>query len=135
MDLKQYTMRDTTRVNLVDPSGEPLIDPDNGEQLWIEVRGSHTKEVREVENKLINQRFKEQAKQRRMEVEPTEWLEARALDKLVAATVAWSQSIVYEKQSLQCNAENARKIYTEFPFIRRQVDEVMDAETAYMGKV
>lgn len=135
MDLQRYRMEETTRVFLNDPNGDPLIDPETKERLYIDIMGAHTEEVRKRESKIANARVRQRARDNTLlQDEALDWLHEQALEGLVAATVDWGY-IGLDKMTLECNEENVRKIYKEFPFILRQVDEAFKKETAYMGKL
>lgn len=51
-----------------------------------------------------------------------EALNAFDLDLIIGVTLGW-ENVAINNETLDCNAENARMLYTKFPFIREQVQE------------
>lgn len=69
---------------------------------------------------------------------PAEKLEAYGLDRLIAATEAFTwgegpdgQPCKFEGEQPEATAENARKLYAALPWVKQQIDEAMGDEAAF----
>lgn len=113
---------DLKTLDITSPANEgvwmDIEHPITGEVLDIKIKVAgidsniYRKKLREQQNKRIRKGFKNIT---------AEELEAEAIELLVACTLDW-KGVEYEGQELECNPENIRKIYKEFPWIREQVD-------------
>lgn len=97
---------------------EPLFaDDDKGKKpMVITLMGIDGETFQRIRRQ--NQRA---AMKRRDPVEPAE-AEKQGLDTLVAITKGW-KNIVLSGEELAFTAENVRRVYAEFPWIREQVNE------------
>ena len=59
-------------------------------------------------------------------------VDAEALTLLVKQTVAW-QGVALGDDLLECTEANVRRVYTEFPWIRQQVDTFVNDISNYLG--
>lgn len=121
MDLSKLGFKDTTQVNITLPNGEPT-------DISIEVAGQDSDEFRKAEVAKRNRRLKAAQKGKKITAEQ---LDEEGLDLLVNCTVSW-QNVFWGKDEMECTPENVRKLYTEHPFIREQIDEAIADRTLFM---
>ncbi|MFN3858110.1 MAG: hypothetical protein ACK4RV_10190 [Caulobacter sp.] len=120
MDLAQI---DTTKaanegavLELLGPDEAPLVD-ENGAPVTITLLGKDS----EVFNRETNARANRVLNQRGRQKITVEASRAEGVRLLAKCTVAWA-GIKVRGEFLDCTYENALKLYTEFAFIREQVD-------------
>jgi len=97
-------------------TGAQLIDESTGEPVTITLVGRDSDEFRTAQRKNIDKRA---AMQKRMM--SFEEIEAEATDTLVACTKGWKH-VGLDGEDLPFSAENARKLYTRYYWLREQVD-------------
>ena len=114
MDLKNLNVTEKAEEG----SWCELEHPVTGETLDIRIKlaGIDSKTYREAARKQINKRLKKGL--RKISVEDTEQEE---IELLAACTLDW-ENVEYEGKELECNPENVKFVYKEFPWIREQVD-------------
>lgn len=102
-----------------------LKNPKTGEPLpmTITLLGADSRVYQDAQRKQNRRRLLEAQQSRRMTLTP-DAIEADALELLVAVTQAWSQC-TFAGQAKECNPANARWLYTQFPWIREQVDQAV----------
>jgi len=124
MDLKE--------LNITPKSNEgawcTLEHPVTGEELDIQIKlaGTDSDIYRETIRKQINRRLKKGIK--RLSLEETE---NENLELLVACTLDW-KNVVYEGEPLECTPENVKFIYSQFPWIKEQVDDFIGDRANYL---
>lgn len=95
--------------------------------MFITVLGKESDVFRGLVRKRTNDRLrKQQDRQRRNkseEVPTIEQIEAEAIDLLVTCTTGFRELVF--NGPLTFTPENARKLYTERPWVRSQVDEAV----------
>ena len=99
-----------------------LTHPRTGEALpmVINLLGADSRVYQDAQRTQNRRRLAEAQKVRRMTLTP-EALEADALELLVAVTRGWS-GFTQGGKAVDCTPQNVQRIYTEFPWIREQVD-------------
>ena len=113
---------DLKKLNITEKAEEgswcELEHPVTGETLDIRIKlaGIDSKTYREAARKQINKRLKKGL--RKISIEDTEQEE---IELLAACTLDW-ENVEYEGNVLECNPENVKFVYKEFPWIREQVD-------------
>lgn len=90
--------------------------------ITITLASADSERVRRVTRAAQNRRLA-QARGGRNTV-TVEALEAESLNSIVAATIAWS-NIALGDGLLPLNDENARRVFTELPWLREQADQHM----------
>lgn len=106
-------------------TGQPLTQPD-GSPVTIRLLGQDSKRWRGYVHRTANKRL-----QSRKTRQTAEEIEAENTEGWVALTMGWS-GIVLEGRPLDCTPENARLIYTRFPFIREQVAEFVSDRANFL---
>lgn len=97
--------------------------------VTITVCGSDSQTFKTIQRKQLNRRIELSNKSRNKTLSMTaEEIELESLNTLVACTKSWSQdggdSIeMNEGEWLPCTPENVKRVYTELPWIREQVDQ------------
>lgn len=110
------------RIELRHPvTNEPL-------GVFITVLGKDSQAFRDHLRASINERLRREAlaKRRGRDLEPmtVEVGEAEGIDLLVVCTVGW-EGVTYKGQPLEFNVPNARTLYADLPWVRKQVDEAI----------
>ena len=121
-----------TQFDVVSPANEGvwmnLEHPVTGEPLEVKIKLAgvdsdyYKKELRRQQNKRFKKGF------RKMNAEE---LESETIGLLVACTLDW-EGVELEGQALECNPENARKIYKRFPWIKEQVDNFINDRANFL---
>lgn len=116
MDLSKLEMQEGAWLTLLHPTTGVATD------IRIQLAGLDSARYREHERKISNRRLKQSLRRGGpRQVVTKEELDAEAIDLLATCTLAW-ENIVENGEPLECTAENARRVYTEYPWIREQVD-------------
>lgn len=114
-------VKETTDVEIVHPAtGEVLTNDEDGSPMTITVHGPYSSTYKAINHAQQNKRL---AKAQRMGGKmnlTAEELEANSMDLLVKCTVGWN--ITLDKKKEKFSQDAARKVYTELPWIREQVD-------------
>ncbi|NTX09025.1 hypothetical protein [Myxococcus sp. CA040A] len=114
-DLSSLQHRDTATVDIRHPlSAKPL-------GIRVEVASADSSFVREVERELRDQAMARYQLNRGAALTAKE-AEAEALELLVRRTVSWS-GVLEHSTVMDCTPDNVRRLYTAYPWLRRQVDE------------
>lgn len=125
-DLDTKTAADAgTVVHLEHPgTGDPLYD-EKQNPITITVLGSDSEKVRKLVRQQADKRFERMRRQK--EGVTSAAIESDAVARMVAATVAW-QGVKLDGQVLECNEQNARKLYGDprFPWIAEQVEKAIE---------
>jgi hypothetical protein len=133
MGLKNaVTVKETVDVEIVDSNGI-VITNDDGSPIVITVYGPYSDFYKKTMHAQQNKRL---AKAQRMGGKmnlTAEELEAGALDLLVKCTKGWKLTLNDGEGFLKFNEENVRKVYTEEPWVRDQVEAVMGDTRAFLG--
>jgi hypothetical protein len=110
-----------------------IRDPEGNELgLTITVVSLKSDRVRATVRRLANARFKRmQGKSPRITVEENE---EAVLETLVAAVISWDGILDKDGKPLPCTKENVRTVLESYEFIRAQVDEAADDESAFFTK-
>jgi len=136
-DLSSFKPKtDTVLVELVNPlNGEPLFNPD-GSPMSITVYGNHSSVYQQAQDEIADQRIAKSFASGKVQ-DPTKSLpktgdiREQTLEILVKATLEWN--ITMHKKSVDFSPEAVRSIYTDFPFIREQVEEKASDFEAFLG--
>ena len=113
-------------MDLLDPvTGQALIDEETKETVSIQLAGADSKRFRRAQHETAQRR-----KNRRGEVSPEE-ADATVVDWLLSVTLSWRHIVVGE--SLPFSEQNARTLYTRFPWIREQVSTFIQDRKNYLG--
>ena len=121
-----------TQFDVVSPANEGvwmnLEHPVTGEPLEVKIKLAgidsdyYKKELRRQQNKRFKKGF------RKMNAEE---LESETIELLVACTLDWD-GVELEGQALECNPENVRKVYKQFPWIKEQVDNFINDRANFL---
>lgn len=130
MDISSFNFKDAEPavLELLNPSdGTVLMNDAGDEPLTITLYGSDSdtfrKAVRAYGNKKLNQKGN-----KKQSVEELEQTSSRLLANV---TQCWS-NIVESGELLECTEKNAMHLYTEYPWIREQVDEFVNERSNFL---
>lgn len=124
--------KDTTEVELVHPStGEVLLNGD-GSPMTITVYGPYSSHYKSVSNNQQNRRLMKAQRMGGKVNITAEEIEASGLDLLVKCTVSWNLTL--DEKPEKFSTDKAREIYTEYPWVREQVDAVFGDTRAFLEK-
>jgi hypothetical protein len=100
--------------------------------LKITLRATSSKEVREVQRRMLNENLKNRGR-----TLTAEKVEANRLDVLVAATQAWDWAgeLTFKGAKPEFNAENVRKVYKDLSWVKDQVDDALSDDAAFFRGV
>jgi len=127
---------DTVVVELVNPiNSEPLLNPD-GTPMSITVYGSHSSVYQQVQDEIADKRIAKSFASGKVQdpaksLPKTGDIREQTLDILVKTTITWN--ITMNKKPVDFNPETVRAIYTDFRFIREQVEEKASDFEAFLG--
>lgn len=100
--------------------------------VFITVRGKESDVFQQIVRDQINDELRKQALRKKAaspEVMTVEKSEERGIDLLVTCTMAWrtgsEQTLTLRGEALPCSVKNAKRVYTEMPWLRRQIDEAI----------
>lgn len=113
--------------------GKPLIAR-NGDPVVISVLGSDSAKYRTLTRAQLRKRMEAMAagKQALTEAEMDE-TERDVIDVLVACTVGWKGVLTTEGEPIPFSEDNVRKLYTNYPVIREQVDEFISKRANFIS--
>ena len=109
-------------------NGEPLLDGDNKE-IGIYLLGKDSSVYRNAQRSVTNRRLNSKGSS----TITAERIEAEAIEILAKCTVSWT-GILYKGEPLVCGPGAARKLYTEAPWVKEQVDEFIAERANHLGK-
>lgn len=137
MDLSKLNTQSASEqgafMQLLHPgTGAPLVDEASGQPVGITLLGKDSVKVQ----KLVRDRAQRRLDQAtalgdRIKIN-AEAVQADALDTLAAATIAFHH-LKSNGEELKCSPESARKLYTDFAWIREQVDKFYSDRSNYLG--
>lgn len=115
-DLSSY------KASALDTAEIEITHPQTGENLGVKIRvmSVDSDEYRKEAMRLQNESMRYYRKNRGKTT--AERIAQEALDLLVAVTVGW-EGVEENGQPLPFSKDNCRRVYTEIPFIKEQVDE------------
>lgn len=129
IDLRQFeTDNEGEWLDLLHPVTGELIRDENDVLLRVNLVGKDSKEYRKAQRAITQRRLKSRSKANRFDADA---IEHEAIDILVACTKEWS-GFAEEGEELEFNPANVRKVYTEYPWIKEQVDEFVDDRGNFM---
>lgn len=120
MDLSNFDLTGSEELELRHPGTGLPLENDEGEAMTITLVGIDSSEWRQAQRKLTNRRLSLARKGQQSALD-ADALEEEGIDTLVACTKGWA-GIQLDGEPLPFSAENARKLYTRFVWIREQVD-------------
>lgn len=125
-------MKDTTEVELVDPSSGEIVRNADSSPMTITVYGPYSSHYKSVSNAQQNRRLmKAQRMGGKINITAEE-IEASGLDLLVKCTVGWNLSL--DEKPEKFTPEKAREVYIAHPWVREQVDAVFGDTRAFLEK-
>lgn len=110
----------TTQATLTDDSGAPIT---------IRLAGSDSDRAQRMQRANLNRRLKTGG--RRSAMVTAEELDVERLELLVACTLEWS-GVALQGQEIECNAINARRVYSEVPWLREQAEDFVNDRANFL---
>ena len=129
IDLNQFeTGKEGQWLELLHPVTGQVIRDEQDEALSVKLVGKDSKEYRKAQRAITERRLKSRSKANRFDADA---IEQEAIDILVACTLEW-KGFASEGTELECKPSNVRKVYTDHPWIKEQVDEFVDDRGNFM---
>lgn len=121
MDLSSLDTRkpadDGADMQLRHPGTDAVLTQDDGKAISITLAGSDSDRYQRAQRSQANRRLNAGVR-RKLTIEE---LESDTIELLVACTIRWDGVKVGGKV-LECNADNARKLYRDYQWIREQAN-------------
>lgn len=128
MDLSNLKLGDagSQKMELVHPvEGTTLLDDDK-EPVTIELYGADSDVFRKTIRALGNKALSKNQKKRTIEE-----LEESTVKLLARVTVGWS-GLKEDGEELEFSIANAERLYTDYPWIKEQVDEFVQERSNFL---
>lgn len=111
------------RKQAQDEAWVTILHPVSGEETSMRIRllSPDSERYRQIDNRIRNVATKSMTKRGGLSAEE---LSESGLQLLIQATVGW-ENVIFDGQPIQFSPENVRTVYTDFPFIREQVDRFL----------
>lgn len=127
LDLGSLQRSDTTTVEILHPvSGDAT-------GMKVVVHGVDSPTYREADRALRNRRLHVLQHSGRASKITAEGTDKDGLELLVRCTAAW-EGFTENGQPLPFSKDNARRVYEEHPWLRRQVDAAVTDAASFFGK-
>lgn len=126
MDLKNLTpTSDTIEVILVHPNTlEPLMNEGTKKrEMSITLHAPHSKEYKKLVHEQTDKRLAQMQKSKKVQISAAD-LEKSSIDVLAKATKEWD--ITYDGESPKLSVTKAKEIYTEYFWIKDQLEEAIN---------
>jgi hypothetical protein len=110
-----------------------IENPSTGEQTGIRIKvlgmdsKAYKNQTRKVQDKNLKKGF------RGMKNLKSETLENNRIELICVCTVDW-ENVQYNAETLECNPENKKWLYKEYPWIFDQVDEFIGDRGNFLGE-
>lgn len=135
-----FSKLDTTKhadegaeLELLSPIDDTVLrDEKTGEAVTIKVIGTDSKDYTKVYQKIQDRRIQKRFKKGKTTITAAE-MQEEAMDMLVACTKGWKH-IEIEGKELAFSEDNARMLYTKFPWVREQVDAFVSDRANFLGE-
>lgn len=101
------------------PTTGAVLENGSGGPVTLVVAGADSDRAKRAERATVNRRLKMAG--RRSQSMTAEELDADALEILAACTLGWS-GFALDGQELECNVQNAKRLYGQFPWLREQAE-------------
>ena len=130
MDLNDFNFRESqaARMVLTNPVTEAELLGDDQKPVWIDLHGSDSPLFRRATRAYGNKKLQKQKQKQTIEE-----IEEVASRILAASTVAWSDNFVVNGERLECTPEKAEWLYTEFTWVREQVDAFVNERANFLA--
>lgn len=115
---------------------EPVVDEDGNPVTCTLVGGDADKVVAKTDknlNKFFDRLYKGQGRKNDKRAQESR---EELIDRVAAATVAWSSNWTYDGAVLECNEQNARRLYSDprFRWLLEQMQLVVDDRARFFTK-
>jgi hypothetical protein len=126
---------DLSNLEIQEGAWLTLLHPTTGlpTDIRIHLAGIDSQRYRDFERKVSNRRLKQAFRRGGpRHVVTREELDEEAIDLLVACTLGWENMVEAGKEQ-ECTSENAKRIYTEYTWIREQVDAFIGDRSNFLS--
>ena len=124
--------KDTTDVTLYNPVTSEILTNEDGSEMTITVHGPYSKKYKSVSHAQQNRRLQKAQRTGGKLNLSAEEIEAAGLDLLVKCVDKWNITIGGEAP--EATETKVREIFTEFPWVREQVDAALGDAQAFLDK-
>jgi hypothetical protein len=137
MDLTKFDTKAAAQagadLHLNNPAtGALLYDDESGEAVAIQLLGSDSREYQAAGHRAATKRLDQAGRSGRIKLTADE-LDEERLACLLDVTTGWSY-ITVGGEHLECTRVNARRVYTDFPWIREQAENFVNDRGNFLGK-
>lgn len=122
MDISKLTLKKTFDVEIYMPDGSPT-------DIKISVLSKHSDEFKKSAQIMLNNA----PKGRNADKVDLAKSEAQSVALLASVTESW-EGLEENGKPLECTPQNVKRIYSDYPFIRSQVDEAIGDDANFMNE-
>lgn len=123
-------VKETGTLVLHHPETDETLYDDDGNEMYVELYGQDSKQYKQITNAQQNRNI--QKMQRGKRGMTAEQMEANALEILAGCTVSWN--IVINGEKPECDEATVKQVYTDYPWLREQVDNFIYDRTNFFMK-
>lgn len=129
MDISKFNFKESApgTMELTHPATEATLMGDDGKPITITLHGSDSNVFRAAVREYGNRKLAKGSKKQTMEE-----LDQITVKILAKATVAWSDNLIVSGEHPECNVENAEKLYSEYSWIKEQVDAFVNERANFL---
>jgi hypothetical protein len=107
-------------MEIIHPQTGEVMRQDNGEPVTITLAGRDSDRVKRLERANRDRMIKAGSRRGTSGITADD-LDRQTVERLVAATIAWS-GIMLDGELIECNSANARRLYERVDFVREDAD-------------
>lgn len=120
-------------LELILPNGKPILDEKTGKPWTIKLMGVDSRQYQDSQHKVANRRINRRSRTRKGL--SAEELDSDQLEVLLDVTSSWfGIQLGPNDPPLEFTRENARLVYTRFPWIRDQAEDFIGERSNYLGE-
>jgi len=123
-DLGAFETRNTDGewLEILNPVTGDVIQDDDGKAMRFLLVGKDSPEYRKAQRAGTERRLKSRSKKNRIDADSIE----REATEVLAACTKDFENVSLDGDELICTPISTRKIYTDYPWIREQIDDFVD---------
>lgn len=138
MDLSQFNTVDAgeagATLEIDGPDGEPLFKDDGVTRVTIKLMGADSPSYQRVAHRLAKTGREMRISGRgALTIDPAAAIENK-IAVLAACTLSWDGIDYAGVKPFPCNETNAKRLYTDLPWLREQVDAFVQNRMNFLGE-
>lgn len=122
--------QDTGRLVLHHPNTDEVLYDDEDNEMYIELYGQDSSKYKQITNAQQNRNLQKMQRNRRGMT--AEQMDANAMELLVGCTASWNIQLGGDKP--ECDEQTVKQVYTDYPWIREQVDSFVHDRSNFFTK-